>query len=199
MPLFQLIQEGNLYSFSMKRRLSVVLATIGDPKICYLDEPTTGMDPINRRHVWKFIEEFKRDKVIILTTHSMEEAEVLGDRIGIMAHGRLRALGTPAVLKHNNSVGYKFSILTSPSTLYQAKQEIYLRAPEAILEDDGAGALIYQFPPSMDPFIPQFIKYLNDDPKKLIQAWGLSETSLEQIFLRIVRQYQQEIMIHGEG
>ena len=65
------------YSGGMKRRLSVVIATIGDPKIMFLDEPTTGMDPVNRRHVWSFIEKFKKDRVIILTTHSMEEADVV--------------------------------------------------------------------------------------------------------------------------
>lgn len=65
------------YSGGMKRRLSVVLSTIGDPLVCYMDEPTTGMDPINRRHVWKFIESFKKDRIVILTTHSMEEAEVV--------------------------------------------------------------------------------------------------------------------------
>lgn len=69
----------------MKRRLSVVISTLGDPKICFMDEPTTGMDPVNRRHVWSFIEQFKKDRVIVMTTHSMEEADVLGDRIVIMA------------------------------------------------------------------------------------------------------------------
>ncbi|KAK9687931.1 hypothetical protein K7432_014586 [Basidiobolus ranarum] len=78
------------YSGGMKRRLSVVISTLGDPKIVFMDEPTTGMDPVNRRHVWSFIEQFKKDRVIILTTHSMEEADVLGDRIAIMALGRLR-------------------------------------------------------------------------------------------------------------
>jgi ABC-type multidrug transport system ATPase subunit len=53
----------------MKRRLSLVLSTIGDPKVIFMDEPTTGMDPVNRRHVWSFVEKFKRDKVIILVRH----------------------------------------------------------------------------------------------------------------------------------
>eukprot|EP00835_Amoeboradix_gromovi_P000798 NODE_30_length_32972_cov_0.541052.p1 type:complete len:800 gc:universal NODE_30_length_32972_cov_0.541052:3165-766(-) len=67
------------YSGGMKRRLSMVIATIGDPKIVILDEPTTGMDPVNRRYVWQFIEKFKQGRVIILTSHSMEEADILGD------------------------------------------------------------------------------------------------------------------------
>jgi ABC-type multidrug transport system ATPase subunit len=60
----------------MKRRLSVGVASIGSPSIIFLDEPTTGMDPVNRRSVWHLIQEMKQDKVIILTTHAMEEAEV---------------------------------------------------------------------------------------------------------------------------
>lgn len=61
----------------MKRRLSLIIATIGDPKVIFLDEPTTGMDPVNRRHVWSFIEDFKDGRAIVLTTHSMEEADVV--------------------------------------------------------------------------------------------------------------------------
>ena len=69
--------RAGTYSGGMKRRLSLVIATIGDPKIIFLDEPTTGMDPVNRRHVWSFIEKFKKNRVIVLTTHSMEEADVV--------------------------------------------------------------------------------------------------------------------------
>jgi ABC-type multidrug transport system ATPase subunit len=69
--------RSNTYSGGMKRRLSLIIATIGDPKVMFLDEPTTGMDPVNRRHVWSFIENFKEGRVIVLTTHSMEEADVV--------------------------------------------------------------------------------------------------------------------------
>jgi ABC-type multidrug transport system ATPase subunit len=64
-----------------------------------LDEPTTGMDPMNRSHVWKALAELKLDRTLLLTTHSMEEADALGDRIGIMSHGQLVALGTALHLK----------------------------------------------------------------------------------------------------
>ena len=68
---------SKLMMIRMKRRLSLVIATIGNPQVVFLDEPTTGMDPVNRRHVWSFIEEFKKNRVIVLTTHSMEEADVV--------------------------------------------------------------------------------------------------------------------------
>lgn len=70
-------QRAGTYSGGMKRRLSVAISTIGDPKVVFMDEPTTGMDPVNRRHVWSFIEKFKKGKVFVLTTHSMEEADVV--------------------------------------------------------------------------------------------------------------------------
>eukprot|EP00960_Hanusia_phi_P066607 766433-Hanusia_phi.AAC.1 len=83
-------QIAGSFSGGMKRRLSVAVSLIGNPSVVYLDEPTTGMDPINRRHVWDVIEAAKQDRCVVLTTHSMEEADILGDRIGIMAKGRLR-------------------------------------------------------------------------------------------------------------
>ena len=74
--------RSTMYSGGMRRRLSVAISLIGNPKIVFLDEPTTGMDPVSRRKVWNTIERAKKNKVIVLTTHSMEEADVLGDKIG---------------------------------------------------------------------------------------------------------------------
>ncbi|KAH9617986.1 hypothetical protein KSS87_021559 [Heliosperma pusillum] len=98
--------RASSYSGGMKRRLSVAIALIGDPKLIILDEPTTGMDPISRRHVWDIIENAKRGRAIILTTHSMEEADILSDRIGIMAKGRLRCVGTSIRLKSRFGTGF---------------------------------------------------------------------------------------------
>eukprot|EP00898_Chlorokybus_atmophyticus_P003418 jgi/Chlat1/4077/Chrsp26S08850 len=98
------------FSGGMKRRLSVAIALIGDPKVVYLDEPTTGMDPISRRYVWDIIEAAKPGRAIILTTHSMEEADILGDRIAIMAKGRLRCIGTSIQLKRKFGAGYRMSV-----------------------------------------------------------------------------------------
>jgi ABC-2 type transport system ATP-binding protein len=87
------------YSGGMKRRLSLALALIHDPQIAFLDEPTVAMDPQSRHAVWDFIAEQKtQGKTIILTTHYMEEAEELCDRVGIIDHGKLIALGTPKEL-----------------------------------------------------------------------------------------------------
>ena len=74
---------SSAYSGGMQRRLSIAIALIGDPRIVYLDEPTTGMDPVTRRDVWDMIMLAKKGRVIFLTTHSMEEADILGDRIAV--------------------------------------------------------------------------------------------------------------------
>lgn len=76
---------------------------------------TTGMDPITRRHVWDIIEEAKKGRAIILTTHSMEEADILSDRIGIMAKGRLRCIGTSIRLKSRFGTGFIANVSFSGS------------------------------------------------------------------------------------
>ena len=87
------------YSGGMLRKLNLIIALISDPKIAFLDEPTVGMDPRARRATWKFIESLKNQgKTIILTTHYIEEAEVLSDRVGIIDYGKLIELGTPQEL-----------------------------------------------------------------------------------------------------
>ena len=85
-------------SGGMQRRLSIAMALISDPQILFLDEPTLGLDVLARRELWAAIEELKGRVTIVLTTHYMEEAEALSDRIGIMSEGELKAVGTSAEL-----------------------------------------------------------------------------------------------------
>jgi ABC-2 type transport system ATP-binding protein len=84
----------------MMRRINLAIALVHDPEIAFLDEPTVGMDPQSRRAVWDFIRELKKqNKTVLLTTHYMEEAEELCDRVGIIDNGKLISLGTPHQLK----------------------------------------------------------------------------------------------------
>jgi len=86
-------------SGGQKQRLAMATALVGDPELLFLDEPTTGLDPQARRHLWDLVEELKRaGRTIILTTHYMDEAERLCDRVAIMDHGKVIALGTPQQL-----------------------------------------------------------------------------------------------------
>lgn len=86
-------------SGGQRQRLAVATALLGDPELLFLDEPTTGLDPQSRRQLWDVIRDFRgRGGTVLLTTHYMEEAEQLCDRVGIVDHGRLIALGTPQEL-----------------------------------------------------------------------------------------------------
>lgn len=96
-------QKTKTLSGGYKRRLSIAMALINDPKILFLDEPTLGLDVIARRELWKIIEKLKEKTTIVLTTHYMEEAEFLSDRIGIMANGNLIEVGTAKELKEKTS------------------------------------------------------------------------------------------------
>jgi ABC-2 type transport system ATP-binding protein len=89
----------NTLSGGQKQRLSIACALVGDPDLLFLDEPTTGLDPQSRRQLWDIVERFRRDGgTTVLTTHYMDEAERLCDRVAIVDHGRVIALGTPRAL-----------------------------------------------------------------------------------------------------
>lgn len=91
-------RAGSL-SGGQKQRLAMACALVGDPELLFLDEPTTGLDPQARRHLWNLVEDLKRaGRTIILTTHYMDEAERLCDRVAVMDHGRFISLGTPSEL-----------------------------------------------------------------------------------------------------
>jgi len=98
------------FSGGMKRRLSLAIAAVGNPKIIFLDEPTTGLDPKVRQQVWTLIEKLKKHKSIVLTTHSMQEADILSDRIAILVRGKLKCVGSSIYLKDNYGSGYRVAI-----------------------------------------------------------------------------------------
>jgi ATP-binding cassette, subfamily A (ABC1), member 3 len=106
------------YSGGMKRRLSLACATIGQPSLLFLDECSTGVDPISRREIWNLVSDIiaghglhsKDRPSVILTTHNMEECEALCPRIGIMANGKLRCLGSAQHLKNKFGNGYQVEL-----------------------------------------------------------------------------------------
>lgn len=91
-------KRAKMLSGGWQRRLSIAMALVTDPRILFLDEPTLGLDVLARRELWAIVKGLKGKVTVVLTTHYMEEAEALSDRIGIMAKGKLRAVGTPAEL-----------------------------------------------------------------------------------------------------
>ncbi|EEC04725.1 ABC transporter, putative, partial [Ixodes scapularis] len=99
---------------ALKRKLCIALAIIADPKILVLDEPTAGLDPQSRHDVWELLQKARRSCTILLTTHNMEEADVLGDRIAIIAEGSIRCCGSPTFLKRKLGTGYHLKIRKRP-------------------------------------------------------------------------------------
>jgi len=99
---------GNL-SGGNKRKLCCAISLLGNPLVEFLDEPTTGVDPISRRSLFKMLKHLK-ESGIMLTTHRMDEAEALCDRIAIMINGRFVCLGSPGHLKQKYGNGYSLSL-----------------------------------------------------------------------------------------
>jgi len=94
-----------------KRKLSVAIALCGNSRLVMLDEPTAGMDLSARRSLWDMLKNYRNNRIIVLTTHYMDEADVLGDRIGIMGKGKILCLGTSLFLKNRYGAGYKLTMV----------------------------------------------------------------------------------------
>mmetsp|Transcript_43917 Transcript_43917/g.64517 ORF Transcript_43917/g.64517 Transcript_43917/m.64517 type:complete len:2436 (+) Transcript_43917:98-7405(+) len=100
-------------SGGMKRKLSVAIAFCGDPRFVILDEPTSGMDPYSRRATWDLLRRSKKNRVTLLTTHFMDEADVLSDRVAVMKSGKLQCFGTSPFLKKTFGLGYSLTIVSN--------------------------------------------------------------------------------------
>ena len=175
------------FSGGMKRRLSVAISGIGNPRIIILDEPTTGMDPINRRSAWKLIKEMKKNRLLILTTHSMEEADVLSDRVCVMVDGKLRCLGSSLFLKNNYGDGFRITLISKfPNDVSNI---ITKEFPSAKIIDSSGGSLVISIPLKCIEEIQMFFDSMegltNNKLKILVEDWGLSNTTLEEVFMRV--------------
>ena len=200
-------QRAGTYSGGMKRRLSVAIALLGDPKIVFLDEPTTGMDPISRRYVWDIIEAAKPGRAIVLTTHSMEEADILGDRICIMARGNVRAIGSSIRLKQRFGAGYAISVSTrndSTSSQIQEKdgaakiKAFFAKALTLQPREENRAYITYLIPREKESVLPDFLERLEKDQDELgIGDIHLSLTTLEEVFLNIARSAEIEALRAG--
>ena len=124
------------FSGGMKRRLSIAMALVSDPQVLFLDEPTLGLDPQSRAAMWEHINQIKGSKTVMLTTHYLEEADSLADRIAIMDEGRIVVLGTSQELKDGiskqNALRVEAEGLTSD--VVEGLREIY---PEVTIIDSG--------------------------------------------------------------
>jgi ABC-2 type transport system ATP-binding protein len=122
-------------SGGQKQRLAVACALVGDPELLFLDEPTTGLDPQSRRQLWGLIEEFRAaGRTVVLTTHYMDEAERLCERVAIVDHGHVIALGAPAELIE--SIGAKHHPPAEPRTTSATLEDVFVVLTGRTLRDD---------------------------------------------------------------
>jgi len=120
------------FSGGNKRKLMVACALIGNPKAILLDEPSTGMDPEAKRFMWNSIKKFKKDSGVVMTTHSMDEAEALADNLAIMKQGEFKFVGTLSQLRAQYSKGLYVDLMLkiSPEDIQALARELKCRDPE---------------------------------------------------------------------
>uniref|UniRef100_A0A8C2IMX7 ATP binding cassette subfamily A member 3 n=1 Tax=Cyprinus carpio TaxID=7962 RepID=A0A8C2IMX7_CYPCA len=173
-------------SGGMKRKLSIGIALIGDSKVVMLDEPTSGMDPSARRATWDLLQGEKRGRTILLTTHFMDEADLLGDRIAIMASGELQCCGSPLFLKNKYGAGYHMVIVKDAfCNVSEITRLVHMYVPDATLESSAGAELSYILPKESTSRFELLFAELEMNRDELgIASYGASVTTMEEVFLR---------------
>jgi ABC-2 type transport system ATP-binding protein len=167
-------------SGGQKQRLALAIALINDPKVVFLDEPTAGLDPQVRREIYDVIEELRRDKkTIVLTTHYIEEAERLCDRVAIVDHGQIIAQGTPRELKQASADKTRIEV-----RLAREESEQRLKLLDGVSDCralNGLYVLHCQRPPQA---IVSLVKYLEAQNNELV-GLEIATPSLEDVFIEL--------------
>ena len=178
-------------SGGMRRRVSLGNAVSGNPTVIFLDEPSSGLDPVRRREFWDLIKKVGVGKAVVLTTHLMEEADTLSDEIGIMTAGELRAIGTPNFLKEKYGNGLKMQIVVT-------KLEVQQQVTQLLSERFSTCAKTWEFdravtytlndtagqPGSAMLKVFEIARQLQS--QGLLEDWSVTRGSLEEVFLRVI-------------
>ncbi|KAM9548914.1 glucosylceramide transporter ABCA12-like [Guaruba guarouba] len=201
------LKETGLYSHrhklagslsgGMKRKLSIAIALLGGSRVVILDEPTTGVDPCSRRSIWEIISKNKKGRTIILSTHHLDEAEVLSDRIAFLEHGGLRCCGSPFYLKEMFGDGYHLTLTKKKNMVEECDTTavtslIQSHLPEAYLKEDIGGELVYVLPPfksTVSGAYQALLRALDTSLSDLhLGCYGISNTTVEEVFLNLTKE-----------
>jgi ATP-binding cassette subfamily A (ABC1) protein 3 len=182
-------------SGGMKRKLCVAIALIGDPDVVLLDEPSAGLDPVSRHNLWHVILKTMAHRSVILTTHSMDEAEALCKRIGIMVQGQLRVIGSKQYLKSKFGSGFELTAKVTVSPTDFEKQKIRLNSfvngmfPSANIITENGGLITYHISrEEMD--MGRLFSELEQKKRELeVEDYTVAHPTLEQVFIRTVNKY----------
>jgi len=177
-------------SGGQKKRLAIAMSMVGNPSIILLDEPTTGLDPTSRRQIWDIITKAKANRSIILTTHSLDEADILSDRIAIMSNGSLKCIGTSMHLKNKFGSGYRLSVNYSPPNRQIVDDYIInkLSCGLAVVNSVFSGNSVYDMPKDINgKSVADIFTELevNKDSARIVD-WSFSQSTLEDVFINIV-------------
>ncbi|XP_014796249.1 PREDICTED: ATP-binding cassette sub-family A member 13 [Calidris pugnax] len=180
-------------SGGLKRRLSIAISFIGNSKTVVLDEPTSGVDPCSRRSIWDVLLKYKAGCTLIFTTHHLDEAEVLSDRIAILQRGQLRCCGSPSYLRETYGQGHSLTLIKKPSMfeiqdpkhIFRVTSLVQTHIPEAFLKENNGTELTYVIPEGADKTsfkglfqaLDQSLHHLH------VTGYGISDTTLEEVFL----------------
>ncbi|CAK94636.1 unnamed protein product (macronuclear) [Paramecium tetraurelia] len=188
-----------------RRKLSLAISLIGQSKVVFLDEPTSGMDPISRQKIWEILIQVKNEgRCLVLTTHHLDEAEVLSERLAIMAKGRLLTVGSVEFIKMNFGIGYHLSLYdkTNNPQMWSEKSKKIVNVvqqfiPQAKLNSQtSSDSMIFQVPfKQKDKFLPLF-EQLERDP--CIQV-NLMMNTLEEAFINLSEWMKNPSLIKHQG
>ena len=201
-----LIEKTNSLSATLsggqKRKFCIALALAGNSKLILLDEPTSGMDVLAKREVWNFFKNYKHDKIIILTTHSLEEAEYLGDRIGIMLDGKFICSGTGSFLKNKYPCGYNINFLLKNNIKNRRDllDELKEIDSTAAIKVSSKNLISINFMSMIDKNINLIFEKIEKTTFKKkygILHYTISTTSLEDVFLKLNNDEMSKIMFNN--
>jgi ABC-type multidrug transport system ATPase subunit len=186
-------------SGGQKRRLSVAVAFVGGSSTVILDEPTSGVDVFSRRDLWRLIQDMRASggslgdgrRTILLTTHFLEEADILSDRVAIMSRGRMRAVGTASELKQDFGIGYTLVLARVGEGKCDAQRELlpllrrHCGDGVEVVSDHGQ-EIACQLPSATVPAFPALFEELDRVMGSIgVSEYGISMTSLQDVFLRL--------------
>ncbi len=168
-------------SGGQKQRLALALALLNDPQLIFLDEPTTGLDPQVRAEIHSLLEELKREqRTILLTTHYIEEAERLCDRVAIVDEGRIIALDTPARLQQQSRSAS--SIVVTCAAPFPASRPTWVEATESTLDSSGHTLTVHSRRPAAT--LVDLVKWIDQQEMELTDV-RLKQPSLEDVFIEL--------------
>jgi ABC-type multidrug transport system ATPase subunit len=186
-------------SGGQKRRLCVGISMVGGNSVVYLDEPTAGLDPVSRRHLWELVQKNRHGRAILLTTHFMDEADVLGDRIAIVKEGRLRALGTSRFLKKRFGMGYllrcSMESNSADNSTRRLQDCITSHIANASFVSNAGTEFAMRLPKDAVSSFPQLLEVLDTRKSELfLSNYGIETTTLEEVFMRIVNEDTESLI-----